>query len=258
MNPASYRADGLSLHRPYTRHSGACLCGQQRPQEVLTEAGPCPSVFLICRSTRSEKGVLSHRARRRNHPGRLGLAPVQGFIELGEVKRPQLRRGRIERHPGVLRGDDPAAASTVCRYQASTRVTASWRTCAVSCARARSAAYTRSRSWNRYASGSGESSRCASTSTSSASATALSGCPSRAAAAGSPMDGPCHRPSRRNAWAGSTPSGLSRPGRLAKLTSKDARNPRGELLGKWHRHAARSLGSAGCWVDLGRWSPGIP
>ena len=135
MNPASYRADGLSLHRPYTRHSGACLCGQQRPQEVLTEAGPCPSVFLICRSTRSEKGVLSHRARRRNHPGTLGLAPVQGFIELGEVKRPQLRRGRIERHPGVLRGDDPAAASTVCRYQASTRVTASWRTCAVSCAR---------------------------------------------------------------------------------------------------------------------------
>ena len=48
-----------------------------------------------------------------------------------------------------------AAASAVCRYQVSTRSIAAAQADSVSWVRARSAAYTRSRSWNRYRSGAG-------------------------------------------------------------------------------------------------------
>jgi hypothetical protein len=61
----------------------------------------------------------------------------------------------------------------------------------------------------------GDSSRLTSTSSSSASAALASGGPNSAAAAGRLMAGPDHRPSSRNALAGSMAAWLAGPGRLA-------------------------------------------
>ena len=74
--------------------------------------------------------------------------------------------------------------------------------------------------------GAGDSSKCVSTSTSRASSAEYPGMPNRAAAAADEIEDPCHRPSRRNARAGSMPRALVLAGRLAKLTWKLARTAR--------------------------------
>ncbi len=76
------------------------------------------------------------------------------------------------------------------------------------------------------------------------SATLASSSPSSAAAALSPIDGPCHRPSMRNTLAGSMPPGVAAAGRLAKLTSKLARTARSPTFSSSRRRCSSQSRSA--------------
>jgi hypothetical protein len=103
-----------------------------------------------------------------------------------------------------------------------------------------------SRSWNLYRSGLMHSSRFASTSSSTASVALALSRSNSAAAAGTESVGPCHKPSRQNATAGSIARSLRGLRRLARLTSKLARTARSPAVSSSSRRRSSRSRSCGC------------